>query len=450
MTAALDTARMLASLLDVDENEATAKLARKVAILYEPRFEEWAREIAALVARTVDLVDQADNRKPDVQVLIGNVAAVGASPSINVAIGSDRLFVGTASAPSLNGYPSCLFAAATAPIVAAVAVRAAVGDARLPHCPDPLDLGSKEFGIPPNSASQPILLDGAVLIGAGAVAHGFLRALRGLDVRGRLDIVDPKIVGAGNLNRCLYLRPGDEGAGKARLLAERAAPDLPGLDLYPSEIEFAEFMRGRRLPIETMIVTVDSRGARRKLQKFIPRRVLDASTTDVREVVVHSNEQPADGACMACLYRHTPNEEARTLSIAEGLGIEIATVGEGFVSAEAAQRIAVSHPAIEPASIEGKAFDTLFRELCATQALATNEGRQVLTPFAFVSGLAGALLAVELVRKDRGLPDTGGWHVDPWRGPVGRLRRPVPKHPDCEFCSKPHFRAAIDEYWSKL
>ncbi len=131
------------------------------------------------------------------------------------------------------------------------------------------------------------------------------------------------------------------------------------------------------------------------------------------------------------------------------LGVDVASVEAGIVGADAAREIAARHPSIDPASIKGKAFDMLFRELCATQALATSEGRQVLTPFAFVSALAGALLAVELVRKDSNLPDTGGWHVDPWRGPVGRLRRPMPRNPDCEFCSKPHFRAVIDEYWPR-
>ena len=54
--------------------------------------------------------------------------------------------------------------------------------------------------------------------------------------------------------------------------------------------------------------------------------------------------------------------------------------------------------AIGVATLIGKAFDSLFRELCAQQALLTPSGEQILAPFAFVSNLAGALLALELAR----------------------------------------------------
>ena len=48
------------------------------------------------------------------------------------------------------------------------------------------------------------------------------------------------------------------------------------------------------------------------------------------------------------------------------------------------------------------AFDSLFKQLCAEQALLMPTGAQVLAPFAFVSNLAGALVALELARFDAG------------------------------------------------
>ena len=95
----------------------------------------------------------------------------------------------------------------------------------------------------------------------------------------------------------------------------------------------------------------------------------------------------------------------------------------------------------------GKAFDTLFRELCGAQALRTSEGRQVLTPFAFVSALAGALLAVELVRQVTNTAETNYWQADPWRAPLARLRRQRSRVPDCEFCSRPEADPVIRELW---
>jgi hypothetical protein len=68
----------------------------------------------------------------------------------------------------------------------------------------------------------------------------------------------------------------------------------------------------------------------------------------------------------------------------------------------AALRIAATHPNIDPEVIVGMAFDSLFRQLCGQQALATPEDRQVFSSFAFVSAWAGVLMAVELLRAFAG------------------------------------------------
>jgi hypothetical protein len=48
------------------------------------------------------------------------------------------------------------------------------------------------------------------------------------------------------------------------------------------------------------------------------------------------------------------------------------------------------HPYINPTTITGIAFDSLFRQLCAEQALATPEGRQIRAPFAFGADSEGS------------------------------------------------------------
>jgi hypothetical protein len=114
-----------------------------------------------------------------------------------------------------------------------------------------------------------------------------------------------------------------------------------------------------------------------------------------------------------------------------------------------AEKIVSNYPNLEPDQLIGKAFDTLFRELCAAQALRTPEGRQVLTPFAFVSALAGALLAVELVRQTTGFADTNYWQVDPWRAPLARLRRRRSRATGCVLCSRPEAMSVIEDMWGK-
>jgi molybdopterin/thiamine biosynthesis adenylyltransferase len=306
-----------------------------------------------------------------------------------------------------------------------------------------------QLGIPEGALDRPINVGSAVIAGAGAVAHAFLRAARHLDIRGELAIVDPKTVQAGILNRCLYLQEDDVGGDKASVLAQRAQPDFPHLRLAPHVMDFKAYVRALGHPPETVFVTVDSRHVRRSIQLEVPRRIVDASTTDVRGVVVHSNLLPTAHACLACIYRHVPEEHAREQSIAEGLGVTLADVRSGLITTAVAARIAQTHPALNPAAITGLAFDSLFRQLCSEQVLATPEGRQVLAPFAFVSAWAGVLQTIEMLRSFASTARTNYWSVDPWNLPIARSRTLRPRHPECQFCSKPEYTPVIQDLWGR-
>jgi len=79
------------------------------------------------------------------------------------------------------------------------------------------------------------------------------------------------------------------------------------------------------------------------------------------------------------------------------------------------------------------------------------EGRQVLTPFAFVSVLAGAMLALEFFRRVQrgGHGDLyNGWRLNPWTNPFARAQRRLERRPDCHFCGEPVLRNLIEEMWS--
>ena len=123
------------------------------------------------------------------------------------------------------------------------------------------------------------------------------------------------------------------------------------------------------------------------------------------------------------------------------------------IDARIARILAAKHTGLDEAALVGKAFDSLFRELCGEQTLLLPTGEQVLAPFAFVSNLAGALLALELARFESGKRFQDGRNylfLSPWAPPHAHARRTRPRLPNCEFCGRPTAREALETVWPKL
>jgi hypothetical protein len=120
------------------------------------------------------------------------------------------------------------------------------------------------------------------------------------------------------------------------------------------------------------------------------------------------------------------------------------------ISGDAAERICQRYPQLKPSDLVGIAYDTLFKQLCSTAQLTSAEDRQVLTPFAFVSALAAALLAIEFVRRvQRGHDELfNEWRLSPWSNPVMRRQRFLKKRADCEFCGDPLLASLTEEMWA--
>jgi hypothetical protein len=202
--------------------------------------------------------------------------------------------------------------------------------------------------------------------------------------------------------------------------------------------------------LQRLIVGVDSLRARRSLQTEIPQGVFDASTTGISEIVLHFHRQPTNCACMSCIYPHSPQEDAHERHVAGALGVSVADVMQTRISGDAAERICQRYPQLKPSDLVGIAYDTLFKQLCSTAQLTSAEDRQVLTPFAFVSALAAALLAIEFVRRvQRGHDELfNEWRLSPWSNPVMRRQRFLKKRADCEFCGDPLLASLTEEMWA--
>ena len=447
-----ENAKRLAAATGITVDQADEQLDAPVVVSVapgDPAAERLAEELIAVLSRTFTTVTTDEIADPSVEVVIGNVPPRTAGQSVFAATAADRLTISMTAQeiiPTIIEPPAGLLLVIGACYLCAAVVKRVTG---VPYpLPDPFILDFDAFGVQPNDYRAEIDLGETHLAGAGAVGNGLLWAGRHLRFRGILHVIDDDAVDAGNLQRQIFFMPGDEHKPKAAVLAERAAIWLPQLKLIPHVARLQDLSASGPW-LRRLISAVDSREARRSLQKEMPGEVFDASTTGIEEVVVHHHHNPTETACMACIYPKNASEISHQQHIADHLGLSLAQVQNNRIDHGMALTIAARFPDIVANEIEGLACDSLYKRLCGAGLLTTPAGRQVLAPFAFVSILAGALLALELLRHlgPVGVSPFNVWRVGCWSPPTNRLWRMQGRSPECEVCGDPGLRQISKLLW---
>lgn len=460
--AQVENARTLAALLNIDSDKASRLLDVNFAItinVADPKGAALGDELKAILSRTITRTEMdASINEPDLEIVIGNAGRKHQSPTLYLGVSQRNIEIGSsvepdAIEPSTPGIV-LLMAAAYA---SGMALRSAL-DGQLalsgPPASDGLRVSIGDvLGQDRGWMEKGFVLEDTYLAGAGAVGNSFLYALQHFAVSGSLIIIDPDNVSDGNLNRCMFFTTADIGKPKAVRLAKLASPCFNRLKLEPTISTLQQYSKNQQTDnwLRRLIVGVDSRRTRRRLQGEIPGEVFDASTTGVVECVLHHHKQPTDTACLACIYHEIPDESARERHIAESLGVSIEDVKQHYVSADAARGIRTKYSHLAADQIEGQAYDSLFKALCSEKALLGPDNRQVLAPFAFVSVLAGAYLAIDVARRLT-LEDSNTfnyWRFSPWAAPVNGLKQIRPRHPQCEFCGQAALLMTADKLWRK-
>lgn len=441
-----ESARTLAAVFGLGEEEAIALLDIGVAVTLDgsSTADRLGLHLLRVLRRTVGRSEESAT--PSVEVLIGAAAPRTKARVIRVVRRSDVVEVGQAAEGAGLGKISEPGLVIIACYAAAAAVRVALGSAfRLPFT-DPVFLNVEDLAVPRGVVS----LGRMYLAGAGAVGHAFVYGLAGMQVAGELHVVDPKVVSEGNLNRCMWLEPEDVGSPKAEALTRRAAASFESLKLEPRVGDLGRLSERTAGPwLEKLVVGVDSRRARRRLQLELPRDVFDASTTGIEETVLHFNTR-LDPVCLGCVYHEDQAENAHEIHVASVLGVSLDEVREHFITGPAAAKIRMRHPQLKNEDVEGRAYDSLFKALCGAGQIGVDEGRTVLAPLAFVSLLAGVQLAVEVVRRMAAASVAGPystWRLSPWATPVPELRNLITRRPNCECCGRPEIRDAVESIW---
>ncbi len=305
--------------------------------------------------------------------------------------------------------------------------------------------------------SAELSLGEAHLAGIGAIGSGFLYALAAHGrAAGRLVLIDHDRVEISNLGRYTFFDARDEGEFKTAAATKRLQKFGLSLDVIPVEKRFEEYFKegydgDRRFRVENLISAPDRRSTRRRFQRFLPRRMWDASTGP-NQVVVHSNSFDRALACTECIYPETPDERTRERHIAASLNVELERIESGEpISTEDAKKIVERYPERTADELVGRAFDSVFRNLCSAGELRV-AGEIVHAPFSFVSGLAGVLLYFEFVKSLRpeafgGFEKCNYFQVNPLRLPNPEFREERPSRSEC-MCQKEEFRAVYDRLWA--
>lgn len=452
-----ENALALSSALGLSINDAEEALDLDVAITADPEdsvAQKISFELEELLSRTVRVTSIGPVKEPTVvEVVIGSAIPRTDGTKVFVAVYDDHARISrnvhvmkkSMSIPPILGL-------LTACYVSAAVLHYALNEILPYGLPDPLIVRFDELGIDPKAFSKPVDLQEAYMAGAGAIGNGFLWAIRHLDVRGKMNIVDDDIVSSGNLNRQIWFRTDDIGLPKTYRLALKAQPMFPRLTLVPRQFRLQELPeKSSGSWLHRLFVAVDSRRARRHLQNEFPGEVFDASTTDIREVIVHHHVQPTGYACLSCIYEPDEEEFSREQHIAKHLGVSVEEVRSERISPSSAETIATKFKGLVAEELSGMAYDTLFKKLCAESRLSTSEGRQIVAPFAFVSVLAGTFLALEVVRYlviGASFRDFNYWRISPWHPPFGRRRVLRAKQPSCSFCGNPLLRTVNEALWT--
>ena len=456
--AQIENVKTLASALGIDENKAMQLLDVSVAVTYEPTNKEdsiFASHVERIISRTVTKTFGMDSNSSGaaVELVVGEARPRISAKRIYACFDATEVRIGeikTKHHPK-SARPIGLLLGAC---YAVGAMLKSAFDNLLPFPSAPmLQINLEElFGDDLDCFDGIVDFGEVVLAGAGAIGNGFVYALSQIQVKGTLDIVDDDVVSEGNLQRCLFFGEPHIGFNKCDCLRDLISARLPLVTIrsHKARLQNVEFRKSGAW-LKRLVVAVDSPRARRALQGEIPGEVFDASTTGIEEVVFHFNKQPTDLACLSCAYHESPEEAAHEQHVAEALGVSVAEVKRERISPDAAQRIKIRYPDVTVEEISGTAFDTLFKQLCGAQKLRTPEGKQVLAPFAFVSVMAGTILAMEFIRRVARSNKTifNDWALSPWTNPIIRRRRLQAKRSDCEFCGNETISRVAKSIWAQ-
>jgi hypothetical protein len=295
---------------------------------------------------------------------------------------------------------------------------------------------AKNPALPSEVKVGPLLVAGVGSGGSAAILT--LSAIPG--IKGPFALVDPDEIIGRNLHRYPFAiqQHADQAVKKVRIAAEFLGCDS-GQECLVKDTTYeacAEELRQRGF-LDLVVATVHTGTARRRIQRDLPRVLLDGAVTENGEAVVR-RVFFGESACMGCFYPQTSIYD-ETKVMAQALGLQVSEVQElmgsnGRFNADQVHRISER---IDAPPIVGERWGD-WRQKCAKLPLFV-ENRSTEVPAAFVTAIAGVLIAGEVL-KERAFPQAvlKSYYV------LDTLGRFCPAYPylrrpseDCDICGDP-------------
>jgi hypothetical protein len=342
-----------------------------------------------------EVVWGAPSGKIDVAIGIGGAPSVVASKTVVVgfASGVARIDCGVADGP--EDVLAALVAACFGAAQAFLYVAAAAGAPLWPNAPF-------AFRLPARAPSDAIDLGTVHLAGIGAIGSALVYGLAHLACSGTVVPIDADRVDWTNLQRYVLMSAADVGLIKVDVATRVLAAS--SLAVMPFEGTYQQYVREHPgVRIQLAVTALDSNAGRRDVARLLPRRIVNASTTD--RIITVSRHGFADGrACLFCVYADRSRAMTREQIVANELG----------VAAEEIERLLAENKPVDSAFVarveahKGVAAGTFAelintplasfhqRAVCGSAQISTPTGA-VVAPLSFISAAAGLLLLTDLL-----------------------------------------------------
>jgi molybdopterin/thiamine biosynthesis adenylyltransferase len=177
-----------------------------------------------------------------------------------------------------------------------------------------------DYGFRVNRLANPVLprvyfSRPAHLISLGAINSALLYTLRSIPVRCEVSIIEPQMAEISNLNRYLLLTAQDAISGSTKCsVAQKWAQRHIGVEAYAESYE--DYRTRLKSPIDIALVGVDNDQTRWKVQEDLPR-ILLCGGTELSQIRISRHVNPFKEACLGCIYpkRDTPPLTAQTEAV---------------------------------------------------------------------------------------------------------------------------------------